>query len=56
MPREQRLIPDLSAREIAVFACLVVTIVWIGMYPQPILKTASASLIKPLQRSAGVLR
>ena len=35
---ENQALPDLSLREIAVLAPLVACIVWIGVYPQPILR------------------
>jgi NADH-quinone oxidoreductase subunit M len=37
-------VPDLSARETAVMAAVVLTIVWLGLYPQPVLDTAAPAL------------
>src|SRR5213593_4006976 len=36
--RENETLPDLSARELAVLVPLIACIVWIGVYPQPILR------------------
>jgi NADH-quinone oxidoreductase subunit M len=33
-------LPDLGKREMLVFGALILTIVWLGLYPQPILNTA----------------
>jgi NADH-quinone oxidoreductase subunit M len=38
--RESRTGLDLGAREMAVFAVIIAAIVWIGVYPQPVLKAA----------------
>jgi NADH-quinone oxidoreductase subunit M len=35
---------DLSAREATVFAALIVAIVWLGIYPLPVLRTVEPSL------------
>jgi NADH-quinone oxidoreductase subunit M len=43
-------IPDLSLRETGVLAAMVAAILWVGMYPQPVLNTAApalAALTKP---------
>ena len=50
---DQRRIADLSPREMAVFASLIAAIVWIGLYPQPLLKTAKPAL-DALPRPAAV--
>lgn len=42
--REGWKIPDSSARETAVLAAMIVVIVWLGLYPQPVLNTAKQSL------------
>jgi len=42
--RENWKLPDLSAREIAVMAALIAAILWLGLYPQPILDTARPAL------------
>ncbi|MDA8163487.1 MAG: hypothetical protein M0017_00450, partial [Desulfobacteraceae bacterium] len=36
--------PDLSAREVAAAAAMVAAIVWLGLYPQPLLRTAGQGL------------
>jgi NADH-quinone oxidoreductase subunit M len=47
-------VPDLNIREMAVMAFMIAMIVWIGLYPQPIINTAKAPL-NALQESAGAL-
>ena len=42
--REDLKVPDLRAREMTVMALMIVSIVWIGLYPQPLLDTARQSL------------
>jgi NADH-quinone oxidoreductase subunit M len=37
-------LPDVSAREMAMMAAMVAAIVWLGLYPQPVLDTAASSL------------
>ncbi len=37
-------IPDLSPRELAMMAALIITIVWLGLYPQPFVNTAAQGL------------
>ena len=39
-----RRIPDLTPREVAVLVPVLVLIVWIGIYPQPFLRTTEASV------------
>ena len=36
--------PDLTPREVAVLVPILVLIVWIGIYPQPFLRTTEASV------------
>jgi NADH-quinone oxidoreductase subunit M len=50
---DRRPITDLSLREMAVFASLIAAIVWIGLYPQPLLNTAKPAL-DALPRPAAV--
>jgi len=38
-------IPDLSVREMTVMATLIVALVWLGLYPQPVLDTARPALV-----------
>jgi NADH-quinone oxidoreductase subunit M len=49
--QEQQKFADLSAREMAVFSVLIAAIVWMGLYPQPLLKTAKPAL-EALERPA----
>jgi NADH-quinone oxidoreductase subunit M len=42
--QEKQKFADLSEREMAVFAVLIAAIVWLGLYPQPLLKTAKPAL------------
>ncbi len=37
-------LPGLNLREIAILAMMVIALLWLGLYPQPILNTASAAL------------
>jgi NADH-quinone oxidoreductase subunit M len=37
-------IPDLSLRELAMFAAMIAVIVWLGLFPQPVLSTAKQGL------------
>jgi NADH-quinone oxidoreductase subunit M len=41
---EERAWPDLSGREMAIAAALIAALVWLGLYPQPVLRTAQPSL------------
>jgi len=41
---DERRVPDLTIREMAVMGVMVASLVWIGIYPQPIMDTASRSL------------
>jgi NADH-quinone oxidoreductase subunit M len=41
-------IHDLTIREKAVSAALVIAIVWLGLFPQPVLKTARPAILKTL--------
>jgi NADH-quinone oxidoreductase subunit M len=38
--RQTRPTADLGRRELAIFACLIAVIVWLGIYPQPVLNAA----------------
>jgi NADH-quinone oxidoreductase subunit M len=48
-PKNERLL-DLSAREFATFAPLLVLAVWIGLYPKPILDRLNTSVQKVVAR------
>jgi NADH-quinone oxidoreductase subunit M len=37
-------LPDIGAREVAVFVALALAIVWLGLYPQPVLNTSRAAV------------
>jgi NADH-quinone oxidoreductase subunit M len=50
--REGWVLPDLSLRETAVAAAMTLVILWLGVYPQPILNTAGPAL-ESLRRSAA---
>ena len=52
VPQGLRL-PDLSMREGVVMAVMVAVIVWLGLFPQPVLNTASQGL-NNLRESAGI--
>jgi NADH-quinone oxidoreductase subunit M len=43
-PREGRTLTDLSPRDVNLMAAMIVIIVWLGLYPQPVLNTASPAL------------
>ncbi len=42
--KEKKQIPDLSARESAALAAMILVIIWLGLYPQPVFKTAQPAL------------
>jgi NADH-quinone oxidoreductase subunit M len=50
-------VPDLSARETLIFAAMILVIVWLGVYPQPVLDTARPALhaLQQDARSAGTM-
>ncbi len=43
-PRERWTLPDLNVRGMLVFAPMVVVLVWLGVYPQPVLQTTATTL------------
>jgi NADH-quinone oxidoreductase subunit M len=45
---------DLSLREKFILVPMVVVIIWLGVYPQPVLKTSKAPLDKALNQSAEI--
>ncbi len=52
-------IPDLNWREIALIAPLIVVIIWLGVYPAPVLKrmeTASQALVTRVETGAALAR
>lgn len=55
-PREHSLaFSDLSAREMAVMGVMIIAIVWLGLFPQPVLNTAGPFL-KSLRLGASMMR
>lgn len=42
-------LPDLSAREMLIAAPMIALILWLGLYPQPVLDTAQPSITQQLQ-------
>ncbi len=53
-PREDLRIAPFTKREMAIIAALAVAIVWLGVYPQPVLNTAGRALEKLQQYSGGI--
>jgi NADH-quinone oxidoreductase subunit M len=52
-------LPDLTLRDMAIMAVLIASLVWLGLFPQPVLKTADPvlrSLQPPAAHSAAVGR
>jgi NADH-quinone oxidoreductase subunit M len=47
-------IKDLSVREKIISASLIITIVWMGLFPQPILNTAKPALLKTLDSTVQI--
>jgi NADH-quinone oxidoreductase subunit M len=55
--KENEHIPDLNWREVSLMAPLVIIIIWLGVYPAPVLRrmeTASQALVTRVQQSAMV--
>jgi len=48
---KKKTFPDLGLREMAVMTALIAAIVWLGVYPQPVLDTARPALVE-LRREA----
>lgn len=42
-------IPDFSLREMVIMASLTVSIVWLGLYPQPVIDTAKPAIVRLVQ-------
>jgi NADH-quinone oxidoreductase subunit M len=52
-------LPDLALRDMAIMAVLIAFLVWLGLFPQPVLKTADPvlrSLQPPAAHSATAAR
>jgi NADH-quinone oxidoreductase subunit M len=43
-PREPRQIPDFSHRDLSAMAAMIVLLVWLGLYPQPVFNLAQPAL------------
>ncbi len=53
---ENKILPDLNWRELGLMLPLVICIIWLGMYPQPVLRRMEASTERLVQRvQAGAL-
>lgn len=50
--REDWKLPDFSARHLIIFGAMMITLIWLGIFPQPVLNTADPAL-KNLQRHAA---
>jgi NADH-quinone oxidoreductase subunit M len=53
--RENAHMPDLNAREIAIVVPIVIAILWLGLYPAPVLRRmepAAARVVEQVQRGA----
>ncbi len=53
-PRESWQIPDLSLRHLIIFGAMIVTLVWLGLAPQPVLNTARPAL-QTIQERAEIV-
>ncbi|HUQ18732.1 MAG TPA: NADH-quinone oxidoreductase subunit M [Gemmatimonadaceae bacterium] len=54
--RENMHIPDLNAREIAIVVPIVIAILWLGLYPAPVLRRmepAAAQIVEQVHRDAA---
>ncbi|MBA3340305.1 MAG: NADH-quinone oxidoreductase subunit M [Gemmatimonadaceae bacterium] len=54
---ENESIPDLNWREVALMTPLVVVIIWLGVYPAPVLRrmeTAAQALVTQVEKGAGL--
>lgn len=52
---DERKVPDLTLREMAVMGVMVAALVWIGIYPQPVIDTARRSL-EPVRKNTQIIR
>jgi len=56
---ENEHIPDLNRRELLLMAPLVIVIIWLGVYPAPVLRrmeTASQALVTRVERNASIAK
>jgi NADH-quinone oxidoreductase subunit M len=54
--REQRKVQDLSLRHLAIFASMILALVWLGLYPRPVLRTAQSAIAALQQNSSSIVR
>jgi hypothetical protein len=45
---------DLTLREKVVSASLVIAILWLGLFPKPVLNTAKPAILKTLNKQKGI--
>ena len=50
--QEDLKLPDLSVRDMAMMLALIVAIVWLGLYPQPVLNTTKPALEELQERTS----
>ena len=55
-PREKWTLPDLNLREKGIAAAMIVLIVWLGLYPQPVINAARPALENLQKVRAAVLK
>jgi NADH-quinone oxidoreductase subunit M len=48
---EVKTMPDISAREILIFAPIIFCVLWIGLYPKPYLHAMEASVQKLIKQT-----
>ena len=53
-PREGLTLAELTRRDTIIMAALIVAIVWLGLYPQPVFNTAEPALASLRQLVTGV--
>ncbi len=53
-PRTHLVATDLGVREMAIFSLIIAGIVWLGVYPQPVLDTAKPQVESLLNSAAHV--
>jgi NADH-quinone oxidoreductase subunit M len=54
--RERWKMPDLSLRHLAIFGSMILVLVWLGLYPQPVLRTAQSAVATLQQNSSSTIR
>jgi NADH-quinone oxidoreductase subunit M len=48
-PPRGQLAADLSGREMMIMAALTISIVWLGLFPQPVINTARPAIVQLVQ-------